>query len=382
MVFGWGRKKKENNGLLEGGNVNVESEGGVEVKLESEVKTSAEVVSDQTNEAIVKTEKTVEITSDVIDSVKDEAEVIEKKVNWFTRLKMGLSRSSNRLSQGITDIFTKRKLDDEAIEELEDLLITADIGIDTVSKITSSLAKDRFDKEVSPEEVKKHLSDEIEKILYPVATPLEIKSEKKPHVVLMVGVNGAGKTTTLGKMAKQYIDNGKKVTLVAADTFRAAAVEQLKAWGDRTGAPVVSRQIGADAAGLVFDALFDAKDRGDDVLLIDTAGRLQNKSHLMEELQKIVRVIKKIDPEAPHTTLLVLDATVGQNAHSQVQTFLEMADINGLVMTKLDGTAKGGVVVALAEKFGLPIHFIGVGESVEDLHPFQSSDYAKNLVGL
>lgn len=367
MVFGWNKKKKENSSIGVEVKVKVESEGSDEVKPE---------LQDETTELSEK--KAVEDII-IVGSIDDAS---SKKLSWFSRLKMGLSRSSNRLSRGITDIFTKRKLDDEALEELEDLLITADIGLETVTKITGSFAKEKFDKEVSPEEVKKHLANEITKILEPVAKPLKIDKSKKPFIVLMVGVNGAGKTTTLGKMAKQYLDDGLKVKFVAADTFRAAAVEQLKAWGKRIGAPVMSRHIGADAAGLVFDAVFDAKDKGDDVLLIDTAGRLQNKSHLMEELQKIVRVIKKIDPEAPHETLLVLDATVGQNAHSQVQTFLEMADVNGLVMTKLDGTAKGGVVVALAERFGLPIHFIGVGESVDDLHAFKASDYANNLVGL
>jgi fused signal recognition particle receptor len=367
MVFGWGRNKKENNKL------DVE----VEVKVESE--TEGEVKPELQDEIAEVSEIKTEEDTIIVGSIDDTS---SKKISWFSRLKMGLSRSSNRLSKGITDIFTKSKLDDEALEELEDLLITADIGLETVTKITGSFSKEKFDKEVSPEEVKTHLAKEISEILTPVAKPLEIDKNKKPFIVLMVGVNGAGKTTTLGKMAKQYLDDGLKVKLVAADTFRAAAVEQLKAWGKRIGAPVMSRHIGADAAGLVFDAVFDAKDKGDDVLLIDTAGRLQNKSHLMEELQKIVRVIKKIDPKAPHATLLVLDATVGQNAHSQVQTFLEMADINGLVMTKLDGTAKGGVVVALAEKFGIPIHFVGVGESVDDLHAFKASDYANNLVGL
>lgn len=311
-----------------------------------------------------------------------EPEAAPEKKSWFQRLREGLSRSSSKLSLGITDLFTKRKLDDEALEDLEDLLIQADMGVATAAKLSQALAKTRFGKDVDPDEIRQALAEEAARILNPVARPLEIDRTRKPHVVLVVGVNGAGKTTTIGKMAKQYVDQGLRVTLAAGDTFRAAAVEQLKVWGDRTGAPVVARDTGADAAGLAFDAFQEARARGDDILLVDTAGRLHNKQALMDELSKIRRVLKKIDPDAPHSTLLVLDATVGQNAHQQVKVFGEMVEVTGLAMTKLDGTAKGGVVVALAQDFDLPVHFIGVGETAEDLRPFKAEDFARSLMGL
>ncbi len=301
---------------------------------------------------------------------------------WFARLRSGLFKSSSRLTQGITDLFTKRRLDDEALEDLEELLITADLGVATAARVSKRLAKARFGSEVVAEEVRAALAEEITEILEPVAQPLEIDHSLKPHVVLVVGVNGSGKTTTIGKLAKQYKDAGLSVTLAAGDTFRAAAVEQLKVWGQRTDCPVIARDTGADAAGLAFDALAEARKRGDDVLLIDTAGRLQNKTYLMAELQKVVKVIRKQDETAPHTVLLVLDATVGQNAHSQVEVFREMTNVSGLVLTKLDGTARGGVLVALAEKFGLPVHAIGIGERAEDLRPFKAADFARSLVGL
>jgi fused signal recognition particle receptor len=306
----------------------------------------------------------------------------DNKTSWFGRLKAGLSRSSSRLTQGIGDLFTKRKLDDEALEELEELLITADFGVATAAKLTAHLAKTRFDQEISPEEIKEAFAEQIATILAPVAKPFSPDPAKKPHVVLMVGVNGSGKTTTIGKLAKYYKDQGLKVTMAAGDTFRAAAVEQLKVWGERTGCPVVAREQGADAAGLAFDAVADATKRGDDLLLIDTAGRLQNKADLMAELQKMVRVLKKQDPTAPHDVLLVLDSTVGQNAHAQVEIFRDLVQVSGLIMTKLDGTARGGVVVALAEKFGLPVHAIGVGEGADDLRPFEAKAFARSLVGL
>jgi len=304
------------------------------------------------------------------------------KAGWLGRIKQGLARSSTKLTQGITDLFTKRKLDDAALEELEELLITADLGVATAARITAKLAKNRFDQEISPDEVRAALAEDIAEVLAPVAVPLVIDPARKPHVVMVVGVNGSGKTTTLGKMAKYYKDQGLSVTLAAGDTFRAAAVEQLKIWGERTGCPVIARDQGADAAGLAFDALREAQRRQDDLLLIDTAGRLQNKTDLMAELQKIVRVLRKHDPEAPHTVLLVLDATVGQNAHSQVEIFRDMTDVTGLVLTKLDGTARGGVLVALAEKFKLPVHAIGVGEGVDDLRPFEAKAFARGLMGL
>ena len=301
---------------------------------------------------------------------------------WQLKLSEGLAKSSSKIVAGIGDILTKRKLDDATLTELEDLLITADLGTATASKLTQALAKERFGKDITPEDVRESFAADIRRILEPVARPLVVDPDHKPFVVLVVGVNGAGKTTTIGKIAHQMKNAGKKVALAAGDTFRAAAVEQLKVWGHRAGAPVFAKETGADAAGLAFEALLEAKKRGDDVLLIDTAGRLQNKDQLMAELQKIVRAIKKVEPSAPHATLLVLDATVGQNAHAQVEVFKSMTGVTGLVMTKLDGTAKGGVVVALAEKFGLPVHYVGVGEGANDLRPFTSHHFARSLMGL
>ncbi len=302
--------------------------------------------------------------------------------NWFSRLVTGLSKTSNKLVTGITDILTKRKLDDAVLTELEDLLLTADLGTETAGKLTQSLAKTRFGKEVTDEEVREAFAVDIARVLEPVARPLSIDPTARPFVILMVGVNGAGKTTTIGKLAKMIAAEGRSLSLVAGDTFRAAAVEQLRVWGARVNVPVIAGAENADSAGLAFDALMQAKKRGDDVLLIDTAGRLQNKDQLMLELQKVGRVLKKVDPDAPHAVLLVLDATVGQNAHAQVEAFKAMVGVTGLVMTKLDGTAKGGVVVALAEKFGLPLHFIGVGEGVDDLRPFTARSFARSLMGL
>ena len=301
---------------------------------------------------------------------------------WWQRLAEGMRRTSSNLSESVTGLFTKRKLDTAVLEELEDVLVQADLGVDTAIRITNAVAEGRYDKEISPEEVKGILAGEVEKTLLPVARPLAIDRERKPYVILMVGVNGAGKTTTIGKLGQKFSRQGLKVMLAAGDTFRAAAIDQLKVWGERVGAPVLAREQGADAAGLAFDALREARENGTDVLLIDTAGRLQNKAGLMSELEKIVRVMKKFDPTAPHATLLVLDATVGQNAMSQVELFQKAAGVTGLVMTKLDGTARGGILVALAAKFGLPVHFIGVGEGVEDLEPFAARDFARAIAGL
>ncbi len=301
-----------------------------------------------------------------------------EKRGWFQRLKDGLSRSSTKLSDSLTGIFTKRKLDRAMLEELEEALIAADLGPATAGKLTIALAQDRFDKEVTSEEVRELFADEIAKLLAPVAKPLALSH--KPHVVLMVGVNGSGKTTTIGKLARLYQGQGKKVMLAAGDTFRAAAVEQLKVWGERANVPVIARDEGADPAGLAFDALTEAKAKDIDLLLIDTAGRLQNKAGLMEELAKIVRVIKKVDATAPHDCLLVLDATVGQNAHSQVDIFKQICQVTGLVVTKLDGSAKGGVLVALAERFGLPVVAIGIGEGQDDLKPFEAQEFARSLM--
>jgi len=301
---------------------------------------------------------------------------------WFSRLKSGLSRSSGRLTESIGAIFTKRKLDEAALEELEEALIAADIGVTTAARLTGELATKRFGKDVSPEEVKGDLADSVTAILEPLARPLAIDPARRPHVVLMMGVNGTGKTTTIGKLAKLYTDQGLKVVLAAGDTFRAAAIEQLQIWGERTGATVVSGKQGADAAGLAYGALETAKRENADLLLIDTAGRLHNKDNLMAELQKILRVVGKLDPGAPHDRVLVLDATTGQNAHAQVETFKAMCEVTGLVVTKLDGSAKGGVIVGLADRFGLPIHAIGVGEGAEDLRPFSARDFARSLMGL
>ncbi len=302
------------------------------------------------------------------------------KQGWFQRLASGLRRSSDQLTGGIAAVFTKKKLDQAMLDELEDVLIQADFGIEMASAVTEALRRDRFDRDIAPEEVRAVLAAEVEKVLGPVARPLVIDGAK-PFVILMVGVNGSGKTTTIGKLASLYRAAGKAVMLAAGDTFRAAAIEQLQVWGQRTGAPVVARPAGSDASGLAFDAMTEAKAAGADLLIIDTAGRLQNRDELMGELEKLIRVIKKVDATAPHATLLTLDATTGQNALSQVEIFGKRAGVTGLVMTKLDGTARGGILVAIARKFGLPVHFVGVGEGVDNLEPFAAGDFARAIVG-
>jgi fused signal recognition particle receptor len=311
-----------------------------------------------------------------------EGEKEGKRPGWFQRLKLGLTRTSSRLTEGITAVFTKRKLDDETLEELEDLLIQADLGLGVAQRVAAALKKSRYNTDITSEEVRAILAQEVEKVLAPVAKPLEIDPARKPHVVLMVGVNGTGKTTTIGKYASQFRKQGLKVMLAAGDTFRAAAIEQLKIWGERTGAAVVSGEQGADAAGLAFDAMRRARDEGADVLFIDTAGRLQNKAGLMAELEKVIRVIKKVDSSAPHSVVLTLDATTGQNALSQVEIFGKIAGVTGLVMTKLDGTARGGILVAISSKYALPVHAIGVGESAADLQAFQAQDFARAIAGV
>ncbi|MEQ8665329.1 MAG: signal recognition particle-docking protein FtsY [Rhodospirillales bacterium] len=303
-------------------------------------------------------------------------------MGWFDRLKAGLGRTSEKLTGGIGDLFSGRRVDAETLSELEDLLITADLGVAVASRLSDSLRKTRFDKDADPADISRALADEIATILEPVARPLEIDAGRKPFVVLVCGVNGSGKTTTIGKLASQLKAEGRSVMLAAGDTFRAAAIEQLKVWGERAGVPVIAREQGSDAASLAFEAVETATRDGIDVLLIDTAGRLQNKAGLMDELKKVVRVIGKKDPSAPHATLLVMDSTVGQNAFSQVETFKDMVNVTGLVMTKLDGTAKGGVVVGLAEKFALPVHAVGVGEGMDDLRPFEADEFANGLMGL
>ena len=301
---------------------------------------------------------------------------------WFSRLKAGLSRSSGSLTEKIASVVTKRRLDRETLEELEEALISADLGVETAAVLVKAVAKDRFGKEVTDTEVREALAAAVAKELEPVAEPLPHRARFRPQVVLVCGVNGTGKTTTIGKLANQAVGAGLKVVLAACDTFRAAAVEQLEVWGRRNGVPVIRGKEGADPAGLAFDALERARAGGADLLMIDTAGRLQNKQALMDELGKIVRVLKKVDPEAPHDVVLVLDATTGQNAHNQVEVFKNMVDLTGLIVTKLDGTAKGGVVVALARRFGLPIHAIGVGESIDDLRSFEAKAFARALLGL
>lgn len=303
------------------------------------------------------------------------------KGGFFARITRGLSKSTNKMSDSMSTMFKKRKLDDEALEDLEDLLITSDLGVGVATQVTTRLAEDKFDKDVTDMEIKIALADVISDILTPLERPI-VLTGAKPEIMLFVGVNGSGKTTTLGKLAKRYGDQGKKVMLAAGDTFRAAAVEQLTIWGERSGAPVISGKPNADAAGLVYDAIEKAKQQDIDILMIDTAGRLQNRTELMEELSKVVRVIKKQDPSAPHHCILVLDATVGQNALMQTEVFTQMAGVTGLVMTKLDGTAKGGVLVALSDKFKLPIHHIGIGERIEDLENFSAPVFAAALSGV
>ena len=305
----------------------------------------------------------------------------QERKGWFSRLTEGLSKSSKNITGSITAIFTKRKLDKETLQELEDTLIQADLGLAVSERIVSEVSRGRFDKEIDPEEVKQILASEVAKVLKPVEVPFNFGSEK-PYVILVVGVNGSGKTTTIGKLGSIAANEGFKVKFAACDTFRAAAIEQLTVWGKRIGAETISRPQGADAAGLAFDAMKASQEDGTDILFIDTAGRLHNKTYLMDELDKVVRVIKKYDGAAPHAVLLVLDATTGQNALAQAEAFTKVAGVTGLIMTKLDGTARGGILVAIAEKFKLPIHAIGVGESIDDLQAFDADAFARAIAGL
>ena len=301
--------------------------------------------------------------------------------SFLSRLKEGLSRSTQKLGGGIGAAFTRRRLDQAALDELEELLIAADLGTEAAARVIAAFRRSRFGREVTDPEIREALAAEIAAILEPVARPLLPDPARAPHVILVVGVNGTGKTTTIGKLAELWRAEGHRPMLVAGDTFRAAAVEQLQVWGQRADCPVVSGPPESDPAGLAFDAIARARAEGADVLLIDTAGRLHNKAALMAELAKIIRVIRKQDPSAPHSTLLVLDATTGQNALQQVKIFKEMVDVSGLIVTKLDGSARGGIVVALAESFGLPVHAVGVGERAGDLRPFVAADFARGLVG-
>ncbi|SNB68843.1 MULTISPECIES: signal recognition particle-docking protein FtsY [unclassified Agrobacterium] len=304
------------------------------------------------------------------------------KLTWFQRLRAGLARTSSQLTTQISALFTKRKLDEDTLDELEDLLIQSDLGVETAMRITGALSSERYGKDVSGEDVARIMAGEITKVLKPVAKPLELDLSHKPHVILVVGVNGTGKTTTIGKLAAKLSGSGLKVMLAAGDTFRAAAIEQLKIWADRTCSQFIGTKLGADAAGLAYDAYEQARAQKSDVLIIDTAGRLQNKTELMAELEKIVRVLGKLDPDAPHTVLQTLDATTGQNAMNQVEIFRNVAGVSGLIMTKLDGTARGGILVAIAAKHKLPVYFIGVGEGVDDLEPFEAEDFAKAIAGV
>jgi fused signal recognition particle receptor len=307
--------------------------------------------------------------------------VVDERKGWLSRLTQGLSKSSKSITSSITSIFTKRKLDATTLEELEDVLIQADLGVAVSERIIKAVSAGRYDKEIEPEEVKRILAEEVAKVLKPVEVPFNFGSEK-PFVVLVVGVNGAGKTTTIGKLGAIATGEGFKVMFAACDTFRAAAIEQLTIWGERVGAKTLSRPTGSDSSGLAYDAMQTAREDGTDILFIDTAGRLQNKAYLMDELDKIVRVVKKQDETAPHAVLLILDATTGQNAISQADIFTKVAGVTGLIMTKLDGTARGGILVAIAEKFALPIHAIGVGETIDDLQPFDAEAFSRAISGL
>ncbi len=306
----------------------------------------------------------------------------QPRLSWFQRLRNGLARTSSQLTSQITALFTKRKLDDDTLQDLEDLLIQADLGVETAMRVTDTLASERYGKDVTGEDVSRIMAAEIAKVLKPVAKPLQLDLSHKPHVILVVGVNGTGKTTTIGKLAAKLSGSGLKVMLAAGDTFRAAAIEQLKIWADRTKSEFIGTKLGADAAGLAYDAFEQAKASKCDVLIIDTAGRLQNKAELMAELEKIVRVLGKLDPDAPHTVLQTLDATTGQNALNQVEIFRNVAGVSGLIMTKLDGTARGGILVAISAKHKLPVYFIGVGEGVDDLEPFEAEDFAQAIAGI
>jgi fused signal recognition particle receptor len=304
------------------------------------------------------------------------------KLSWWQRLTGGLKRTSSSLGTAVADLVTKRKLDRAMLDDIEDVLLRADLGTEVAARISAAVGVGRYDKAISADDVKSVVAAEVEKVLAPVAKPLEIDATQKPFVILVVGVNGSGKTTTIGKLAAKLSAEGRRVMLAAGDTFRAAAIEQLKIWGERTKSPVIAGAQGSDSASLAFNALSAAREQKLDVLLVDTAGRLQNKAELMNELEKVVRVIKKVDASAPHAVLLVLDATVGQNALSQVEAFHRTAGVTGLVMTKLDGTARGGILVALAEKHKLPVHFIGVGEGIDDLAAFTALDFAKAIAGI
>ena len=394
MILWFGKKKKKQELEAEGKRIEAEEaarQAAEQAAAEANAQMAAEARSveveplevAQEAEHVPTPEPVLEAPEpEPVPAPEPDAAAETKKPGFFSKLATGLKRSSSKLSDGITGVFTKRKLDEETLEELEDLLIMSDLGTAVARKVTANIAKDRFEKEISDEEIKTALASEITEIMRPREQVVDFADGPRPRIVLFVGVNGSGKTTTIGKIASRLKEQGAKAMLVAGDTFRAAAIEQLTVWGERAGIPVVSGKPGGDAAGLVYEAVERARAENYDLVLVDTAGRLQNKTELMSELAKVVRVVRKLDPDAPHDVILVLDATVGQNALSQVEAFKQSADVTGLVMTKLDGTAKGGVLVAIAEAHDLPIHFVGVGESAEDLQPFSADAYAKALVGL
>ncbi|MBU0738532.1 MAG: signal recognition particle-docking protein FtsY [Alphaproteobacteria bacterium] len=367
--------------LLEAEAEEDEAEAQAVTADEPEAEGESTAVSDSVSEPVVPVLPKGFATAET-RAPEPEAPAPAEKLSWFQRLKAGLFRTSSQLTSQITALFTKRKLDDETLEELEDLLIQADLGVETALRVTDTLASERYGKDVTGEDVTKIMATEIVKVLKPVAKPLALDLSHKPHVILVVGVNGTGKTTTIGKLAAKLSGSGLRVMLAAGDTFRAAAIEQLKIWADRTGSTFIGTKLGADAAGLAYEAFEKAKAEKSDVLIIDTAGRLQNKTELMAELEKIVRVLGKLDPDAPHTVLQTLDATTGQNALQQVEIFRNVAGVNGLIMTKLDGTARGGILVAIAAKHKLPVYFIGVGEGIDDLEPFEAEDFASAIAGI
>lgn len=360
----------------------IQAEEAAEAERLEQERLEKEKAEEETARLKAQEDADIETASSVEPEAEEPEEDEERKVGWFKRLTKGLARSSSALTENITSVFTKKKLDEDTLQDLEDILIQADLGVETAMNITDTLASQRMGKDVTDEEVRQIMADEIQKVLEPVAQPLELDLDHQPHVILVVGVNGSGKTTTIGKISQKLYNAGFSTLLVAGDTFRAAAVEQLHIWGDRTQAPVMSRPNGSDAAGLAFDAYEEAVKQKRDVMLMDTAGRLQNKKELMDELEKIIRVLKKQDENAPHTVLLTLDATTGQNALNQVEIFKDVAGVNGLVMTKLDGTARGGILVSISAKHKLPVYFIGVGEQVEDLEPFEADVFANAIAGI
>ncbi|GAC1043989.1 signal recognition particle-docking protein FtsY [Rhizobium sp. No.120] len=363
------------------GELSERTEGGDEGAADTDLRSKDSEFSSETSEPAVEAPILPKGFSTAASAPAPIPEAPKQKLSWFQRLRAGLARTSSQLTGQIAALFTKRKLDDQTLQDLEDLLIQADLGVETAMRVTDTLASERYGKDVTGEDVGRIMAQEIAKVLKPVAKPLQLDLSHKPHVILVVGVNGTGKTTTIGKLAAKLSGAGLKVTLAAGDTFRAAAIEQLKIWAERTKSDFIGTKLGADAAGLAFDAFQQAKANRSDVLIIDTAGRLQNKAELMAELEKIVRVLGKLDPDAPHTVLQTLDATTGQNALNQVEIFRNVAGVNGLIMTKLDGTARGGILVAISAKHKLPVYFIGVGEGVEDLEPFEAEDFAHAIAG-